>query len=165
MSHADDIEQAIEYIVDERIISALDDYDPTDSYSFTHAVVCIVDERVENLTIDDIGARDYIDEAIGESITETLRDHIFTSDAVEDFDSAVLSVLQDQIDHNGPIDAPNSSDIERRVNDLEIQVASLLETNQRLLAALTGEEDAPIRVTLTTAETVPAFPDFAAAAI
>jgi hypothetical protein len=172
MSYGDDIEATIESIADDRIICALDNYDPTDSYSFTHAVECIVDERVDNLTIDDIGARDYIDEAIGESITETLRDHIFTSDAVEDFDSAVLSVLQDQIDHNGPLDAPNNSDIERRVNDLEIQVASLLETNQRLLSALVKNSDyslipAPNKqaVSLVMGETVPAFPDFAAAAI
>jgi hypothetical protein len=134
MSHADDIEQAIENIVDQRIISALDDYDPATSYLFEQNVESIVDSRLDNLDIDSLGIQDYINEGVGEAAVEAIRDHLFTSNDVEDFDSAVLSVLQDQIDHNGPIDAPNNSDIERRVNDLEIQVASLLETNQQLLS-------------------------------
>lgn len=165
MSYGDDIEGTIESIADDRIISALDNYDPTDSYSFAQGVESIVDERVDNLTFDDLGAREYIDENMSEAVEETLRYRSFTSEDVEDFDSAVLAVLQEQAD-NISATATDNGEIRRRVNDLEIQVASLLETNQRLLAALTGDdEEAPIKITLTTAETVPAFPDFAAAAI
>lgn len=167
MSHGDDIEATIEYIVDERIISALDDYDPTNNYSFTSEVERLVDERVDNITLDEIGGTDYINDAVGDAITEALRTHLFTSEDVEDFDSAVLSVLQDQIDHNGPLDAPNNSDIERRVNDLEIQVASLLETNQRLLSALVRRKPEAGQTHHLDSDysLVSTLPDFAAAAI
>jgi len=152
MSHADDIEQAIENIVDNRIISALDDYDPTTSYLFEQGVESIVDSRIDNLDMDALGIQEYINEG--------LRAHLFSSNDVEDFDSAVLSILQDEIDRVGPVDAPNNSDIERRVNDLEIQVASLLETNRQLLSALSGRvNDLEIQVD------VPTFPPYAAVGI
>ena len=164
MSDGLDIEMAIESIVDNRIISALDNYDPTEtvttSYEFERGIESIVDSRLDNLDIDSLGIQDYINEGVGEAAVEAIRDHLFTSNDVEDFDSAVLSVLQDQIDHDGPIDAPNNSDIERRVNDLEIQVASLLETNQRLLSVLSGRvNDLEIQVD------VPTFPPYATAGI
>ena len=164
MSDGLDIEMAIESIVDNRIISALDNYDPTEavttSYEFEQGIESIVDNRIDNLDMDALGIQEYINEGVGEAVTEGLRAHLFSSDDVEDFDSAVLSVLQDQIDHNGPIDAPNDSDIERRVNDLEIQVASLLETNQRLLSVLSGRvNDLEIQVD------VPTFPPYATAGI
>jgi hypothetical protein len=160
MSDSLDIEMAIESIADNRIISALDDYDPTTSYLFEQGVESIVDSRIDNLDMDALGIQEYINEGVGEAVTEGLRAHLFSSDDVEDFDSAVLSILQDEIDRAGPVDAPDNSGIERRVNDLEIQVTSLLETNQRLLSVLSGRvNDLEIQVD------VPTFPPYAAAGI
>ena len=170
MSDSLDIEMAIESIADNRIISALDDYDPTTSYLFEQGVESIVDSRIDNLDMEALGIQEYINEGVGEAVTEGLRAHLFSSDDVEDFDSAVLSILQDEIDRVGPVDAPDNSGIERRVNDLEIQVASLLETNRQLLSALSGGvndlEMLRFQIDKQTSESiVPTFSPYAAAGI
>lgn len=173
MSYGDDIEGAVESIVDDRITSALEDYDPTDNYSFNQAVESVVDDRIDSIDLDTLGVRDYIDEAINDvDVSDQVKDvllyHTFSSEDVEDFDSAVEYVVQGLSDGM----AYDTSALEQRVSNLEDEVKSLVETNKRLLAALLNNEDEDAStdetnssVTFTLGETVPAFPDFAAAAI